>query len=176
MKRHTRDDPVTKKARDDLFATSFYATVTDGEVDMESLRRLDNNQYPVELNIDRFHLRLATVADCLHDYFDHPELKSTGDTGALDRMRMVILDHEYIGKETNSLVDEEIEDAGEERKDEMPSIPIFRKGFNASALDGLNLKALADRIGVKQETLRTRAIPAEGSTKTLWRACNRPST
>ena len=150
-----RDDPVTKKARDDLFATSFYATVTDGEVDVESLRRLDNNQYPVEINIDRFHLRLATVADCLHDYFDHPELKSTGDTGALDRMRMVILDHEYIGKETNSLVDEEIEDAQERRKDEMPSIPIFRKGFNTAALDGLNLKALADRIGVKEETLRS---------------------
>jgi hypothetical protein len=148
------DDPITKKARDDLFATSFYATVTDGEVDMESLRRLDNNQFPDEINIVRFHLRLATVADCLHDYFDHPELKSTGDTGVLDRMQMVILDHQYIGKETNSLVDEEIEDAHEQRKDEMPSIPIFRKAFNASALDGLSLKNLANRIEVKEETLR----------------------
>ena len=122
---------------------------------MESLRRLDNNQYPVEINIDRFHLRLATVADCLHDYFDHPELKLAGDRGVLDRMRMVILDHQYIGKETNSLVDDEVEDAQEQRGDEMPSIPIFRKGFNTAALDGLNLKALADRIGVKEETLRS---------------------
>jgi hypothetical protein len=148
------DDPITKKARDDLFATSFYANVMDGKIDMESLRRLDNNQYPDELAINRFHLRLATVADCLHDYFDHPELKSTGDVGVLDRMQMVILDHEYIGKETNSLVDEEIEDAHEQRKDEMPSIPIFRKGFNVSALDGLDLETLADRIEVKEGTLR----------------------
>jgi hypothetical protein len=148
------DDPATIKTRDDLFATSLYAVVTDGEVDIDSLRRFDNNKFPAEIFNDRFHLRLTTVADCLHDYFDHPEMKSLGDVGVLDRMQMVILDHEYIGKETNSLVDEEIEDAGDQRTDEVPSIPIFRKGFNPSALDGVNLKKLADRIEVKEVTLR----------------------
>jgi plasmid maintenance system antidote protein VapI len=146
--------PVTVKARDDLFATSLYANVIDGEVDIESLRRFDNNQFPHELFIESYHLKLATVADCLHDYFDHPELKSHGRTGALDRIQMVVLDHEYTGKETNSLVDEQIEDAGEQRKNELPSIPIFRKGFNPSALDGLDLKQLAERIGVKADALR----------------------
>jgi hypothetical protein len=99
-------------------------------------------------------LKPATVADCLHDYFDHPELKSHGRTGALDRIQMVVLDHEYTGKETNSLVDEEIEDAGEQRMNEMPSIPIFRKGFNPSALDGIDSKKLADSVGVKADALR----------------------
>ena len=150
-----RHDPaIIAKTRDDLLATSLYANVKDGEIDRESLRRFDNNQFPDELFIDSYHLKLSTVADCLHDYFDHPELKSRGRTGVLDRRRMVILDHEYIGKETNSLVDEEIEDEGEQRKDEMPSIPIFRKGFNPTALDGLDLKKLAERIGVKTDTLR----------------------
>jgi hypothetical protein len=148
------DDAATLKARDDLFATSLYANVIDGEVDLESLRRFDNNQHPHELFIERYRLQLATVADCLHDYFDHPELKSQGRTGALDRIRMVVLDHEYTGKETNSLVDEEIEDAGEQRQNEMPSIPIFRKGFNPSALDGLDLIKLAESIGVRADALR----------------------
>ena len=149
-----RDDPATMKARDDLLSTSLYANVIDGEVDIEGLRRFDNNQHPHEVFNDRYHLRLATVADCLHDYFDHPELKSLGEKGALDRIRMVVLDHEYIGKETNSLVDEEIEDAGEQRKEELPSVPIFRKGFNPSALDGLDLKKLAESIGMKTDALR----------------------
>ena len=68
---------------------------------------------------------------------------------------MVILDHEYIGKEINSLVDEEIEDTGELRKEELPSIPIFRKGFNPAALERAQLeKARADSIGMKEGTLR----------------------
>jgi transcriptional regulator with XRE-family HTH domain len=145
---------ILAKARDDLFATSLYANVIDGEVDIESLRRFDNNKFPAEIFIERYHLRLTTVADCLDNYFDHPELKSHGHTGVLDRRRMVIIDHEYVGKETNSLVDEEIEDAGEQRKDEAPSIPIFRKGFNPAVLDGLDLKKLADRIGVTENALR----------------------
>ena len=98
----------------------------DGEVDMESLRRFDNNQPPREIFTDAYHLRLTTVADCLHDYFDHPEMKSHGRTGALDRMRMVILDHEYIGKEINSLVDEEIE-PGEMRRMKCPQSLYFER-------------------------------------------------
>jgi hypothetical protein len=148
------DHPAIIKARDDLFATSLYANVIDGEIHIESLRRFDNNKFPAEIFNDAYHLKLTTIADCLDNYFDHPELKSLGDTGVLDRRRMVIIDHEYIGKETNSLVDEEIEDAGELRKDEAHSIPIFRKGFNPAVLDGLDLKKLADRIGVTENALR----------------------
>ena len=148
------DNPTMTKMRDDLFATSLYANLTDGELDAESLRRFDNNKHPFELFAPHFRLRLETVADALHGYFDHPELKSAGKTGVLDRRQMVILDHEYIGKETNSLVDEEIEDAGEERKDELPSVPIIRKGFNPEVLRGLDLDKLADRLDVTEATLR----------------------
>lgn len=148
------DAAIIVKAREDLMATSLYANVAEGEVDYDSLRRFDNNQYPDEIFDGMYGLKLVSVADCLHGYFDHPEMKSLGSTGVLDRRRMVILDHEYIGKEINSLVDEAIEDAGEERTDEMPSPPIFRKGFNPAALNGLDLRALAERIGVTEATLR----------------------
>jgi hypothetical protein len=62
---------------------------------------------------------------------------------------------EYIGKETNSLIDPDVEAAGDEDIEDALNIPIFRRGFNPSILTGLELNALAARIGVKPETLRT---------------------
>ncbi len=67
---------------------------------------------------------------------------------------MVILDHEYIGKETNSLIDPDVEEAGDEEIEDLPNVPIFRRGFNPSLLTGLDLDALSVRVGVKPETLR----------------------
>jgi hypothetical protein len=77
-------------------------------LDEDSLRRSDNNEFPAEIFHDAFGLRLCTVADCLWDYFDHSEMKSRGEKGLLRRRKMVILDHEYIGKETNSLIDPDV--------------------------------------------------------------------
>ena len=99
-------------------------------------------------------MRLCTVADCLWDYFDHSEMKSRGEKGLLQRLRLVILDHEYIGKETNSLIDPDVEDAGDEQIENLPNVPIFRRGFNPSLLTGLNLDALSVRTGIKSQTLR----------------------
>ena len=134
--------------------TTLYAKAGKDFLDKDSLRRSDNNQFPAEIFHDAFGLRLCTVADCLWDYFDHSEMKSRGEKGLLQRRKMVILDHEYIGKETNSLIDPDVEAAGDEEIEDAPNIPIFRRGFNPSLLTGLDLDALSDRVGVKPETLR----------------------
>jgi hypothetical protein len=148
------DDPEINKTRDDLLDTTLYAKAGKDFLDEDSLRRSDNNEFPAEIFHDAFGLRLCTVADCLWDYFDHSEMKSRGEKGLLQRRKMVILDHEYIGKETNSLIDPDVEAAGDEEIEDAPNIPIFRRGFNPSVLIGLDFDALSVRAGVKPETLR----------------------
>ena len=148
------NDPEINKTRDDLLDTTLYAKAGKDFLDKDSLRRSDNNEFPAEIFHEAFGLRLCTVADCLWDYFDHSEMKSRGEKGLLQRRKMVILDHEYIGKETNSLIDPDVEAAGDEDIEDAPNIPIFRRGFNPSLLIGLDFDALAARIGVKPETLR----------------------
>ena len=137
------NDPEINKTRNDLLDTTLYAKAGKDFLDKNSLRRSDNNQFPAEIFHDAFGLRLCTVADCLWDYFDHSEMKSRGEKGLLQRRKMVILDHEYIGKETNSLIDPDVEAAGDEEIEDAPSIPIFRRGFNPSLLTGLDLDALS---------------------------------
>jgi hypothetical protein len=102
------NDPEINKTRNDLLDTTLYAKAGKDFLDKDSLRRSDNNQFPAEIFHDAFGLRLCTVADCLWDYFDHSEMKSRGEKGLLRRRKMVILDHEYIGKETNSLIDPDV--------------------------------------------------------------------
>ena len=148
------NDAEINKTRGDLLDATLYAKVGKDFLDKGSLRRSDNNQFPAEIFHDAFGLRFCTVADCLWDYFDHSEMKSRGEKGLLQRRKMVILDHEYIGKETNSLIDPDVEAAGDEEIEDAPNIPIFRRGFNPSILTGLDLDPLAARIGVKPETLR----------------------
>ncbi len=147
------DDPEIAKTRDDLFKTTLYAKAEKG-LDLDSLRRSDNNEFPAEIFHDAFGLRLCTVADCLSDYFGRSEMKSRGAKGKLERLKLVILDHEYIGKETNSLIDPDVEDAGDEQIEDLPNVPIIRKSFNPSLLTGLDIDALSVRAGVKAVALR----------------------
>ena len=148
------DDPEIAKTRDDLLKTTLYAKAGRGLSDLESLRRSDNNQIPDEIFHEAFGLRLCTVADCLWDYFGHLEMKSRGAKGKLERLKLVVLDHEYIGKETNSLIDPDVEEAGDEQIEDLPNVPIFRRDFNPSILTGLDLDALSVRAGVKSNALR----------------------
>jgi hypothetical protein len=60
-------------------------------------------------------LSLCTVAQYLQGYFDHGELKSSGDAGELQRKTIISLDKHFIGKETTPLDDDsELIDDGEE--------------------------------------------------------------
>jgi hypothetical protein len=148
------DDPEIAKTRGDLLKTTLYAKATKDSLELDGLSRSDNNEFPAEIFHDAFGLRLCTVADCLWDYFGHLEMKSRGDKGKLERLKLVVLDHEYIGKETNSLIDPDVEEAGDEQVEDLPNVPIFRHGFNPSLLTGLDLDALSVRAGVKADALR----------------------
>jgi hypothetical protein len=143
------------KRRDDLMGSSLYAKFKKEALDTHSLRRGDNNEFPSEIFEPDYNLRLCTVSDCLWDYFSHLEMKSRGEKGMLPRLKMHILDHEYIGKEINALIDEDVEDAGEERREDLPNIPIFRRGFNSALLSGLDMDVLSTRVGVTPHTLRS---------------------
>jgi hypothetical protein len=147
--------PEMIKRRDDLMDASLYAKFKKEGLDTDSLRRSDNNEFPSEIFEPDYNLRMCTVSDCLWDYFGHLEMKSRGEKGVLPRLKMHILDHEYIGKEINSLIDEDVEDAGEERPEELPNIPIFRRGFNPALLSGLDMDVLSKRVGVAPHTLRS---------------------
>ena len=147
--------PEMVKRRDDLMDASLYAKFKKEVLDTDSLRRSDNNEFPSEIFEADYNLRLCNVSDTLWDYFSHLEMKSRGEKGVLPRLKMHILDHEYIGKEINSLIDEDVEDAGEERPEDLPNIPIFRRGFNPALLSGLDMDVLSKRIGVTPHTLRS---------------------
>ena len=74
--------------------------------------------------------RLQTVAEAIGDYFDRPEFKSKGEYGALERHRVVISQREYVGKETNFLLDPDLPDDDETQIEDTAAAPYFRYGFN----------------------------------------------
>ena len=126
----------------------------------EGLYSRANHQFPWAIFDQRFSLRLTTIADTLAGYFQHAEQKSRGRTGRLRRKTLVILDHEYIGKETNHLLYANVDDDDEIQIEDAANVPIFRKGVNADMLASFHLDALAQRAGVPKDALR-RAIAEE---------------
>ena len=67
----------------------------------------------------------------------------------------ILWTHRSTQNSINSLIDEDVEDAGEERPEDLPNIPIFRRGFNPALLSGLDMDALSKRVGVAPHTLRS---------------------
>jgi len=120
----------------------------------EGLYSRVDHQFPKEAFDRRFGLRLTTVADQLQGYFHHAEQKSRGRTGRLMRKTLVILDHEYIGKESNHLLYEDIDEDDEVQIEDAANVPIFRKGINVNMLALLDLNALAERAGVPKAALQ----------------------
>ena len=92
----------------------------------------------------------------LDDYFTHAETKSTGERGYLKRQRLVILDQEYIGKETNSLIDEDILEAQELDHDDLPVVRLTRDALNVDLLKSFGAAALSKALGVSQDAVRKR--------------------
>jgi hypothetical protein len=120
----------------------------------EGLYSRVNHQFPKEAFDRRFGLRLTTVTDQLEGYFRHAEQKSRGRTGRLMRKTLVILDHEYIGKESNHLLYGDIDEDDGIQIEDAANVPIFRKGINADMLASLDLNTLAGRAGVPKDALR----------------------
>jgi hypothetical protein len=146
--------PTIEKVRADLFASTLYSKFFKKDLDPDEIRRADNNEHPSQIFYEPYALRLCSVADSLKGYFGHSEMKSRGEKGVLQRLRMNIIDHEYIGKESNSLIDPDVDDAGVEEIEDEPNVKIFRRGFNSELLRGLDLDTVAEQVGIKPETLR----------------------
>ena len=163
------EDFRTNKLREDLLKTSFY---TSGGKDAraltlskyrekgrgkEGLYRRDNNEFPDEMfNEQKYGLHFQTISEALDDYFTHAETKSRGERGYLKRQRLVILDQEYIGKETNSLIDEDILEAQELDRDDLPVVRITRDALNVDLLKSFGAGPLSSALGVSQDAVRKR--------------------
>ena len=126
----------------------------------EGLYSRANHQFPWAIFDRRFSLRFTSIADRLAGYFQHAEQKSRGQNGRLRRKTLVILDHEYIGKETNHLLYANVDEDDEIQIEDAANVLIFQKSVNANMLASLDLDALAQRAGVPKDALR-RAIAEE---------------
>lgn len=165
---HT-EDFEKRKRRDDLLKTSFYTSggkdtrvlplneYEDKGRGQEGLYRRDNNLFPDEMfDEETYGLHFQTVAETLDDYFTHAETKSRGERGYLKRQRLVILDQEYIGKETNSLIDEDVLEAQELDHDDLPVVRITRDALNVDLLKSFGAPALSRALGVSVGAVRKR--------------------
>ncbi len=167
------EDAELKKRRDDLLSTSFYAPgVMDFQLmsleeyrakgqGNEGLYRRDNNQFPVEmLDPAKYRLKFRTVADCLYNHFTHGEYKSRSQYGLLHRKHIVVLEHEYIGKETSSVLENAETDDPNIIIDpeQLPNIPLFKRKLNMPLLEGVDLERLSKCIGVTKETIRKQLL------------------
>ena len=146
------------KQRADLMGTSLYGAIVPAtkdmpqHVDLNSLRRRDNNKFPAEIFDPAYGLRLQTVADSLTEYFSHGEFKSLGVEGQRQRRKLHVLDHEYIGKETNALIDPADENIWDDVH-EPPGATILQTGCNGGLIGSLvkvyGLEVVANAAGVK---------------------------
>jgi hypothetical protein len=78
--------------------------------------------------------RLQTVAEAIGEYFNSHEFKTKGEFGRLERHRAVIFQREYVGKETNFLLDADLPENDEAQIEDEPEQPYFRYGFNPTLL------------------------------------------
>ncbi len=104
------------------------------------------------------HFRFTEVRDRLGDYFGHNEAKSRGATleniGKLHRHQLVILDREYVGKETNPLLEEDLAEDDETQIEDIATIPFLRIGINQSVKKLINsLPDFFDQIGINKRDL-----------------------
>jgi transcriptional regulator with XRE-family HTH domain len=116
------------------------------------LWRRDNNENPHEL-MEEAGFVLVSVSKNLSGYFNTRERKSKGLTGQLDRRSLIVLDHEYTGKETSYLLDQSMPENDDTQIEDMATIPILRRGFNPVIMKELKLDDVAAKCGITRETL-----------------------
>jgi hypothetical protein len=78
--------------------------------------------------------RLQTIAEAIGEYFDSHEFKTKGEYGRLERHRVIVFQREYVGKETNNLLDADLPDNDETQIEDEPEQAYFRHGFNPTLL------------------------------------------
>ena len=143
-----------REKMEQLHKTSFYAgygvdiNPRDKITDTTPIWRRDNNEVPLGLN--EGYLSLEPVHLSLQGYFDHLEMKAKGHFGILDRHVIAVLDHEYIGKETNFLLDDDVAENDESQIEDAASIPILRRDTNPLVRKYIlgNSAEIAEKAGV----------------------------
>jgi hypothetical protein len=125
----------------------------------EGLYRRDNNQFPVAMfNEETYCLHFQTISQALYGYFTHGETKSRGQRGYLKRIRLTIFDHEYIGKETNSLIDQVVDEADDLGEEELPVVRIFRGRINLDLLRNFGAQHISEALGISEATVRNHLL------------------
>jgi DNA polymerase elongation subunit (family B) len=81
--------------------------------------------------------RLTEVRDSIGEYFDHREFKAKGDMGRLERHKLVSFIKEYVGKESNFLLDEDLAEDDESQIEDMSTQPYFRTHINPVLVAGV---------------------------------------
>lgn len=89
--------------------------------------------------------------------FDRPELKSRGTQGVLRRHSVCILDIEYIGKESNYLLETDVEEGDSSQLEDLSAIPIFRTKFNPHILRNVQSRRIGQHSRAMQNN-EARAI------------------
>jgi hypothetical protein len=114
----------------------------------------NDSQFAHELVNDA--LRLKQVKDSIGDYFNRLELKSVGKQGLLNRHSLCIFDIEYIGKESNYLLETDIEEGDSSQLEDMSAIPAFRTKFNPRILNmfrEIGIETVASQCGTTRRGL-----------------------
>jgi hypothetical protein len=114
----------------------------------------NDNQFAHELVDDT--LRLKRVKESIGDYFNRAELKSVGKQGVLRRHSLCIFDIEYIGKESNYLLEADVEEGDSSQLEDMSAIPAFRTKFNPKILrllQDIGLDKIAAQCGTTRRGL-----------------------
>jgi hypothetical protein len=114
----------------------------------------NDSQFAHELIDDT--LRLKQVKESIGDYFNRAELKSVGKQGVLRRHSLCIFDIEYIGKESNYLLESDIEEGDSSQLEDMSAIPAFRTKFNPRILrllQDIGLDKIAAQCGTTRRAL-----------------------
>ncbi len=75
--------------------------------------------------------RLQTVAEAIGDYFDRTEFKAKGEYGRLERHRVAVFQREYVGKETNFLLDPDLPDDDETQIEDAAAICLTYRRCNS---------------------------------------------
>lgn len=100
-------------------------------------------QYPKEDSMDTQYY-WKSLSELLEDYMDHPESKSEGDIGLLQRKHIVIDESSihYIGKESNELEESQIIGVDGESYTKYENIEAINNKFNERILNMSGAEAL----------------------------------
>ena len=130
----------------DLAGVTFYASYGNSiEALRGKIRRSDTHEL-VEIEHKTLNERLA-------EYFQHPEAKSSPSDGVglLARRHVYVVEHVFIGKESNAIKDDTAEESGDIVATDEPEVYV-REGLS-EVVKAIGVPVLAKATGIARQTL-----------------------